>query len=124
MEPGQYLQYGALGVVFFQTILFLILGKTILAGMSANRKAYESLAEITFRSFNETLGKVVDVIVKNAEAMSQLVDSQKDLQSSFLQSVKHLEDDHRALQQEFHKIYSRPSVPPCASEEVEHDNSK
>ena len=28
-------------------------------------------------SFNETFGAVVDVIVKNAEAMSQLVDSRK-----------------------------------------------
>lgn len=90
---NNYLQYGALGVVFFQTILFLILGKIILTGAAANRKAYEHLTN-----------EILIVIIKNTEAMTQIIEN-----------MKALKDDHIDLQSAFYLLLSG-SQPPWKTE--------
>lgn len=78
MNPGDYLQYGALGIVLFQTTILLIIFKTVL-----NR-----LKTTTNGCSHDLMEMFKDVVISNTKAITTLSNTQRELKEAIYIALK------------------------------------
>lgn len=77
--PNNYLQYGALGIVLFQTTIFLIIFKAILTKLKSTSSNGCS---------HDMMELFKDVVISNTKAITTLANTQRELKDAIYLALK------------------------------------